>query len=245
MVIGRLRARRGDPDPWTPLDEALELARGSGTLEQAPVAAARAEARWLDDDPDGVARETEAALALPRSRGDPWVRGELLVWRRRSAIKDEPDAVVLAEPFACELRGDWRRAVERWHEIGCPYEAAMARAGCADESAARTALTALHRLGARRAAARVARDLRARGLRDLGLGPRPATRTNPAGLTARELEVLALLTDGLRNNEIAARLFLSDKTVDHHVSAILRKLGVSSRMKAVAEAGRLGISARG
>ena len=83
-----------------------------------------------------------------------------------------------------------------------------------------------------------------RGVRDLQLGPRGATKLNPAGLTARELEVPALIVDGLRNSEIAARLFLSEKTVDHHVSAILRKLGVSSRLKAAAEASRLGLAER-
>ena len=76
-----------------------------------------------------------------------------------------------------------------------------------------------------RAAAIVARRLRERGARGVQLGPRAATRANPAGLTARQLDVLALLTRGDRNAEIAAKLFLSEKTVDHHVSAILRKLG--------------------
>ena len=76
------------------------------------------------------------------------------------------------------------------------------------------------------------------------LGPRAATRANPAGLTARQLDVLALLTRGDRNAEIAAKLFLSEKTVDHHVSAILRKLGVRTRGQAAAEAVRLGIAER-
>jgi DNA-binding NarL/FixJ family response regulator len=65
---------------------------------------------------------------------------------------------------------------------------------------------------------------------------------NPANLTPRELEVLALLGDGLTNAEIAERLFLSEKTVGHHVSAILRKLGVANRVQAVTEAARLGIA---
>lgn len=241
MVIGRLRARRGDPDPWTPLDEALDLARRTGTLEQASVAVARAEACWLEDDPRGVERETETALTLPRARADPWIRGELLTWRRRAAIEDDVDPELVAEPLARELRGDWGGAANRWEEIGCPYEAAIARAVCPDPSTARVGLTALQELGARRAAARVARALRQRGMRALQLGPRAATKRNPAGLTARELDVLALIRGGLRNDEIAARLFLSEKTVGHHVSAILRKLGVSSRLKAAAEANRLGI----
>jgi DNA-binding NarL/FixJ family response regulator len=75
-------------------------------------------------------------------------------------------------------------------------------------------------------------------------GPRPSTRENPAGLTARELEVLELVTEGLRNAEIAERLFLSEKTVGHHVSAILRKLDVRTRGQASAEARRLGIAAQ-
>ena len=72
-------------------------------------------------------------------------------------------------------------------------------------------------------------------------GPRPATRENPAQLTSRELEVLALVADGLRNADIAERLFLSPKTVAHHVSAILRKLGARSRGEAGALAGQLGL----
>ncbi|MBV8991291.1 MAG: response regulator transcription factor [Solirubrobacterales bacterium] len=78
-------------------------------------------------------------------------------------------------------------------------------------------------------------------MRGVQLGPRETTSRNPARLTARELDVLALIADGLRNSEIAARLFLSEKTVDHHISSVLRKLGVSSRTKAAAEAARLNI----
>ena len=81
-------------------------------------------------------------------------------------------------------------------------------------------------------------------MRDVRRGPRAATRENPAGMTARELEVLALVAEGLRNAEIAQRLFLSEKTVGHHVSAILRKLDVRTRSQAGAEAARLGIVER-
>ena len=76
-------------------------------------------------------------------------------------------------------------------------------------------------------------------------GPRPSTRENPAGLTARELEVLALLVEGLRNAQIAERLVVSEKTVDHHVSAILRKLDVRTRAEAAAEATRWGLKRAG
>jgi DNA-binding NarL/FixJ family response regulator len=116
---------------------------------------------------------------------------------------------------------------------------------CDDEPALRAAHSELQRLGARSATIIVARRLRERGVRGLPRGPRPPTRANPANLTRREAEVLALVTEGAANAEIAARLYLSEKTVHHHVSAILRKLGVDSRGQAAAEAVRRGLTHRG
>jgi len=71
---------------------------------------------------------------------------------------------------------------------------------------------------------------------DLPRGPRPTTRGNPFGLTARQLDILGLLAEDLTNAQIATRLYLSSKTVDHHVSAVLTKLGVHSREAAAAVA---------
>ncbi len=105
----------------------------------------------------------------------------------------------------------------------------------------REGLAQLRQLGAWPAARRVARELRQRGAADVGVGPRSATRRNPAGLTPREVQVLGLIADGLRNSQIAARLFLSEKTVDHHVSSVLRKLGVQTRRQAAEHAVREGI----
>src|SRR5205823_8351746 len=119
----------------------------------------------------------------------------------------------VAEPYALELAGDCLAAAEAWARLGCPYDSALALAHANDAESPRRALEALHEMGARPAAAIVARRLRGLGARGLPRGARLTTRTNPAGLTARQLEVLALVVEGLRNAEIAERLVLSPKTV--------------------------------
>ena len=82
-------------------------------------------------------------------------------------------------------------------------------------------------------------------MRHIPRGPRPATRANPAGLTARELDVLTLLDQQLTNAEIAQRLVVTEKTIEHHVSAVLRKLDARTRHEASAAAARAGITTRG
>jgi DNA-binding CsgD family transcriptional regulator len=241
-VIGRLRARRGDPDPFKPLDEASTLASATGELQRLlPVALARAEARWLAGEAHLIGFETSVALDLAAAQQLPWGVGELLLWRRRAGLGELPDPVVAAEPFARMLAGEAEHAARLWTELGCSYESALALVDSEDESSIRRGLEELQRLGARRTAAIVVRSLRRRGVRDLRQGPHAATRENPSGLTARELDVLRLVATGMRNSQIAEQLVVSPKTVDHHVSAILSKLGVKTRTEAAARANRLGI----
>jgi len=124
-------------------------------------------------------------------------------------------------------------AAEEWEGRGCPYEQAMALMD-GDESAQLTALEIFERLGARPAVEKLKQQMRAEGIRGIPRGPRPRTRENPFGLTARELEVLAALVQGLSNNAIAKKLSLSTRTVEHHIASILQKMQVQSRNEAVA-----------
>ncbi len=241
IVLGLVRARRGDPGYWPLLDEAWETAIAADDLELlAPVAAARAEAAWLEGRPDAIAAETEYAYDTACRLGDPTLAGWLACWRHRAGLPVEPPDGI-PDRYRLQLAGEPERAAEEFWTEGAIYDGALAVIPSVSGAVLRAALDQLRALGAKPAAAIVSRRLRELGERQVPRGPRASTSINPAGLTNRELEVLPLLAEGLRNAEIAQRLVVSQKTVDHHVSAILRKLGVSSRGQAGATATRLGL----
>jgi DNA-binding CsgD family transcriptional regulator/tetratricopeptide (TPR) repeat protein len=241
VTLALVRVRRGDPDGWPLLDDALEIAETIDELQfLTPVACARAEAAWLEGRREAIAPATGRAFALALERPEPELLGNLALWRWRAGLLSEAPAAA-NEPYGLQIAGDWRAAYELWQRRGCMYEAALCLGEADGEEALRRAFEQLAALGARPAAAIVARRLRKRGATGIPRGPRPRTRANPAGLTSRELEILPLLIDGLRNREIAERLVVTPKTVDHHVSAILRKLDIRNRAQASAAAARLGI----
>ena len=239
-VLGHLRVRRGDPDAARVLAEAYELAMQTKELQRiAPVASARAEMAWLKGDLEQLLDEASFVLNMAKGDHDPWLPGEFAFWTWRAGGPIESHEK-LPTPYALRMSGDWRAAAEAWKKIGCPYEEAMALAD-GDEPSQRAALEILERLGAGPALERLRKSLRATGVRGIPRGPRPSTRENPAGLTNRQLDVLALMAGGFANAEIADRLFISPKTVDHHVSAILAKLDARTRGEAVSVALQSGL----
>ncbi len=230
-AIGLLQVRSGRGQPDAALDEALRLAEGTGTLQHLGLARiVRAEAAWLQGDYQRTRAEARAAYDLALSKKHAWLAGELAFWRWRGGDQ-VPILDWMALPFALQIKGDWQGAAAEWERIGCPYEQARALAD-GDAQAKVSALEIFERLGALPAAAQLRETLRASGAAKLPRQPRPSTRQNPFGLTARQVDILALLVEGLSNAEIAARLHISPKTTDHHVSAILRRLEVHSRESA-------------
>jgi len=232
-ATGRLRTRRGEPGAGGVLDEALAIASETETLQYLGlVRSVRAEAAWLAGDHSGVVEEARAAYDLALSKRHPWLAGELAFWRWKAG--DEVDVTEwMARPFSLHIAGEWQAAADEWQRLGCPYEQARALAD-GDAQAQRAALHLFERLGAHPAAEMLRQKMRVSGAPKIPHKPRSATRDNPFSLTDRQVQILALLIEGLSNAEISARLYISPKTTDHHVSAVLARLNVHSREDAAA-----------
>ena len=244
LALGRLRARRGDAGAWSALDEALRLADESGHLQRvAPVRAARAEAAWLDGDRARCIAEARAAYELAAARRHAWFVGELAYWLARAPARASSCPTTRRAPYALQVSGDWRGAAAAWSELKCPYEQARALAA-GDPAAQREALALFDRLGARPAADALRQAMRAGGAAGVPRGPRATTRANPFGLTAREVDILGLVAQGLTNAQIGARRHVSMRTVDHHVASILAKLQAGSRDAAAQVAREHGLLAQ-
>jgi DNA-binding CsgD family transcriptional regulator len=242
-VDGLIRSRRGEPGAEELLDQAWQDLAGLVAVESARhgmVRLARIEAAWLRGDAPAALAELEAARQTSVVRFAR-TASELALWGSRLGVELKVPVAAPA-PVVHELEGDWRRAIAAWLELQAPYEAALA-ALPGDDRAAREAMAALHRLGANAAARAFARERVAWGVR-AARGPRRSTLAHPAGLTRREQEVLEVLETGASNAQIAQALHLSERTVAHHVSAILGKLAAENRHAAVEQARRRGLLAR-
>ena len=245
-TLGWLRARRGSDDVWPLLDEAFEIADAIGHLQRLwPCAVARAEAGWLEGDLQTHVAFLESTFELAVRCRHGIAMGELAVWLRRAG-RDVTLPAGVTGPFADWATGNHLGAAAGFRRMGCPYEAASALVDAGDTASLREALATFERLDAGPAADAAAVELRRRGVR-VGDEARVAAQGNraiPSGLTDRELEVIRLVAAGFTNPQIAAALYISRKTAEHHVSSILVKLGVSSRTEAATAAVRLALVPR-
>ena len=241
-ILGAIRGRRDEPGHTDLLDRSAAFAAGAMSLPWlTQVRAVRAELLWLTGQPDLARLEAQEAVDQALGRTDLWKLGSVAIWLSRLGSRVDLSAA-LPKPYALEIAGDWRGAVLAWEQLGRTYDAALTRiVHSTDDAELRGTLAVLDGLGARATAAAARRRMKELGMASIPRGPRAATRAAPAGLTAREQEVLALLSQGLPDKEISRRLVISERTVHHHVSSILAKTGAPTRFAAAREAARMGV----
>jgi DNA-binding CsgD family transcriptional regulator/tetratricopeptide (TPR) repeat protein len=233
-VLADILVRRGVTGSWKAVEDAWERAKRTDEIQHiARAGSIIAEYAWLggsvDDTLIGELRDVLDRCVRLKAR---LLTGELAIWLRLAdMIHEVPDGSW--EPFAWLGAGDWRRAAEWFSTRGVPYWRAVALSVGNDE-AKLEALAIAESLGARPLSSVLRSELAAAGVRGVPKRSIPAPPTTGVEvLTARQLEVLQLLGEGLANADIADRLFLSTRTVDHHVSAILTRLEAKNRSQAV------------
>lgn len=240
VVMAVIKMRRGDEGVLSLLQEAKEKAFATKEQQRIiPVMTAFLEYEWITGQSYISKDELELAIKINSSFGNIYEKGEFAYWLFKSRKQQLP----ITEYFEGYNHNGERSSsqlAESWKEIGCPYETALALFN-GNELEKRQAMEIVFKLGAMAIHEKMKFDMRASGIKSIPRGLRKSTQTNPANLTERELAVLRLLKDGLRNKEIAGKLFISAKTVDHHLSQIFFKLSVNTRAKAIQEADRMNI----
>jgi ATP/maltotriose-dependent transcriptional regulator MalT len=235
-----IKIRKGEEDALDCLNEAKLLAMKTKEHGRIiPVMIAELEYEWLTGKQRLTEEELKLSIELVQKVDNNVINNEYAFWLKKVRNQD----IVLSrlyEPYKRLKEGKVRSSAAFWEALGCPFEKAFALY-TGNEDDMKNALLIFQQIGADAVYEKIKMEMRAVGIKKIPRGLRESTKTNPAQLTNRELDVLHLLQKGSQNKEIAGTLFISPKTADHHISNILFKLDVKSRAMAVAEAVRLGI----
>ncbi len=240
VVAATIRTRRGDREALSMLLEAKSMAIDTMELQRIiPVLSALLEYEWVTGESVVESADLDLTIAMISQVGKITKKNRFYYWMRK-ARKNYLPLQERYEGYEITSVAMARDAAALWEKAGCPYEQALALFDGSD-SDKRKAISIVQNLGAQTVFEKMKREMRTSGIKSIPRGMQKKTRSNPALLTERELDVLRMLKKGLQNKEIAGQLFISAKTVDHHISAILFKLDVNSRIKAVPKAKLLGV----
>lgn len=240
IVLATIKIRRGEGDALVTLEEARTLSFKTNEHQRViPVMIAILEYEWLTGIKIMTEEELKIGLGLVQKVDNIFLNSELYFWLQKARRK-ESDLPELFEPYKLLKERKISNAAGFWQKAGCSFEQAFALFEGAEEDK-KKALFLFQQLGANAVSQKIKMEMRTGGIKKIPRGLRESTRTNPAQLTNRELDVLQLLQKGNQNKEIAGALFISPKTAGHHISSILFKLDVNTRSKAITEAVRLGI----
>ena len=240
-VLAELAVRRGDPDATDRLQDVAALADRAGELQRiTPVLELATEYALTRGEPMPTERFLEVIAEFGPYRLVGWGVVRIGAWAAVAGI-DLHLAESSSTPFSAMSKMDWRAAADGFGAVGWTYDRALMLSMLDDEASLVEAIEIARRLAAQPLIKRVTRRMRELAIR-VPQGQRDSTRSNPAGLTARQLEVLGLVADGLTNAEIADRLVVSQRTAEHHVAALFTKLGVTTRREAAQRASELGLA---
>jgi DNA-binding CsgD family transcriptional regulator/tetratricopeptide (TPR) repeat protein len=223
LVVALLDVRTGAGPGDDELARAVELSEAMNEAQRVgPTASARSEAAWIAGDGAASARIATEAWPHVVDVDCPWHRGQVATWLPGDVDAGGP----LAPPYELERTGRWADAAAYWASVSSPFEQGLALARSGEVDLVTEAVGVFDRLGTTAAGTRARALLQALGARV----PRATrARSHPYGLTPREQEVLELVVRGLGDGAIAETLVISRRTAEHHVAAILAKVGVGSR----------------